>query len=108
MNVTKLSSYTKGWIIGDFEPSIFRTKDFEVAVTKYKKDYKKPPHYHKECIEYNVLIEGRVTIQGTELNPGDVFVFEKGDVADPIFHEDCTFVCVKVPSIPTDKYEVTK
>ena len=38
MKITKLSDYTRGWIIGDFEPSIFRTKDFEVAVLNHKKD----------------------------------------------------------------------
>jgi hypothetical protein len=45
-------------------------------------------------------------IQGRELNSGDVFVFEKNEIADPIFLEDCTVVCVKVPSLPNDKYEV--
>ena len=47
-------------------------------------------------------------IQGKELNSGDVFVFDKGEIADPIFLTDCTVVVVKVPSIPTDKFEVQK
>ena len=37
MKVTRLSDYTRGWIIGDFEPSVLRTKDFEVAVFTHKK-----------------------------------------------------------------------
>jgi hypothetical protein len=47
-----------------------------------------------------------MTIQGKELNSGDVFVFEKGEVANPVFLEDCVVVVVKVPSIPGDKFEV--
>jgi mannose-6-phosphate isomerase-like protein (cupin superfamily) len=108
MHVTKLSDYVRGYFIGNFEPSILRTKDFEVAVLTHKKDEKWPAHYHKECVEYNVLLEGCMTIQGKQLNAGDVFVFEKGEVADPVFYEDCRVVCVKVPSIPTDKFEVKK
>ena len=106
MNITKITDYVRGWFIGDFEPSLLRTKDFEVGVMNHKKDEKWPAHYHKECIEYNVLISGKMIVQGKELNSGDVFVFEKGEIADPIFLEDCTLVAVKVPSIPSDKFEV--
>ena len=31
MHVTKLSDYVRGYFIGNFEPSLLRTKDFEVA-----------------------------------------------------------------------------
>ena len=56
MKVSKLLDYTRGWIIGDFEPSILRTKDFEVAVFNHAKGEKWPSHYHKEAVEYNVLV----------------------------------------------------
>lgn len=106
MNVTKLKDYTRGWLIGDFEPSILKTKDFEVGVLTHKKGENWAAHYHKESIEYNVLVSGKMIIQGKELNTGDVFVFEKNEIADPVFLEDCIVVCVKVPSIPSDKYKV--
>lgn len=106
MNITKLKDYTRGWLIGNFEPSILRTEDFEVGVLTHKKGENWPAHYHKESIEYNVLISGRMIIQGKELNSGDVFVFDKNEIADPVFLEDCVVVCVKVPSIPSDKYKV--
>jgi hypothetical protein len=47
-----------------------------------------------------------MTVQGKVLNSGDVFIFQKGEIADPVFHEDCTLVVVKVPSIPYDKFEI--
>lgn len=106
MNITKLQDYFRGWVIGDFEPSILRTKDFEVGVLTHKKGEIWPAHYHKQSIEYNVLVKGKMIIQERELNSGDVFVFEKGEIADPVFLEDCTVVVVKVPSIPSDKFEV--
>jgi quercetin dioxygenase-like cupin family protein len=106
MNINNIKDYVRGWFVGDFEPSVLRTKDFEVGVLTHKKDEYWAPHYHKESVEYNVLISGKMIVQGKELNSGDVFVFEKGEIADPIFLEDCTLVVVKVPSIPSDKFEV--
>lgn len=106
MRITKLTDYVRGWFIGNFSPTVLNTKDFEVGVLTHLKDEKWPAHYHKESVEYNVLVTGKMIVQGKELNSGDVFVFEKGEIADPIFLEDCTVVCVKVPSIPSDKFEV--
>ena len=40
---------------------------------------------------------------GKELSKGDIFVIEPNEVADPVFHEDCTILCVKVPGDSTDK-----
>jgi hypothetical protein len=45
-------------------------------------------------------------INGVLLLPGNIFLIEKNEIADPDFLEDCTIVCVKTPSIPGDKYEV--
>lgn len=106
MNVTKITDYSRGWFIGNFEPSLLKTDQFEVGFLSHKKDEHWAPHYHKESVEYNVLVSGKMVIQGKELNSGDVFVFEKGEIADPIFLEDCKIIVVKVPSIPSDKFEV--
>lgn len=106
MEVLKLTDFTRGWIIGNFEPSLLKTRDFEVGVLIHKKHEVWPKHYHKVGTEYNVLISGSMTIANTTISPGDVFVFNPMDVADPVFHEDCIVVCVKVPSMPGDKYEL--
>jgi len=106
MNITKITDYVRGWFIGDFEPTVLRTKDFEVGVLTHYKGEKWPSHYHKDSIEYNVLVSGKMTVQGKELNSGDVFVFEKGEIADPVFLENCIIVCAKVPSLPQDKFEI--
>ena len=35
MIVGKLSDTHRGWVIGDFEPSLLKTKDFEVGIDSY-------------------------------------------------------------------------
>jgi quercetin dioxygenase-like cupin family protein len=108
MNVAKITDYVRGWFIGNFEPTLLKTPDFEVGVLTHKKGEYWAPHYHKESVEYNVLISGKMIVQEREINSGDIFVFEKGEVADPIFLEDCILAVVKTPSIPSDKFEVEK
>lgn len=106
MKITKITDYLRGWFIGNFDPSLLKTPDFEVGLLTHKKDENWPSHYHKKSVEYNVLVTGKMIIQGKELNSGDVFILDKDEISDPIFLEDCTVVCVKVPSVPFDKFEV--
>ena len=106
MKKQKIDNMWRGWFIGDFDPAVLKTKDFEVALLKHKKGEVWPRHYHIIATEYNVLITGSMTICGEEILPGDIFVLEPNEIADPVFHEDCTLICVKTPSIIGDKYEV--
>lgn len=105
MVVEKISNMHRGWFIGNFDPSILKTKDFEVGLLTHKKGEYWPKHYHVIATEYNLLISGSMIIKQTKIEPGDIFVLEPYEVADPEFLEDCTVLCVKVPSIPGDKYE---
>ena len=102
MIVGKLSDTTRGWVIGDFEPSLLKTKDFEVGILTHLKGEQWNAHYHKEGTEYNILIKGSMNVCDTELITGDTF----NEVADPTFYEDCTIVCIKVPGDSKDKYLV--
>lgn len=106
MKTAKLSDMTRGWFIGDFEPSVLRTPLFEVGVLSHKKGEAWPAHYHRVATEYNVLLSGSMRIAGEVIEVGDIFWFEPEDVADPEFLENCKVLCVKRPSIIGDKYEV--
>ena len=64
MRVSNIKDMTRGWFIGDFEPSMLRTKAFEVGVLTHKKGEQWPTHYHKKAAEYNVLLEGSMTVNG--------------------------------------------
>ena len=94
-----------GWFIGDFNPSVFKTKDFEIGYKCHSKGEKWPTHYHKIATEINYLIAGSMTIQKQHLTKGDIFIFEPGEIADPEFHEDCQLIVIKTPSVIGDKYE---
>jgi quercetin dioxygenase-like cupin family protein len=106
MKKRKIEEFYRGWFIGNFEPSVMRTTDFEVGILTHKKGEAWPAHYHKVATEYNVLLDGRMRMGDDILEAGDVFLFEPGDIADPEFLEDCRICVVKVPSTIGDKYEV--
>jgi quercetin dioxygenase-like cupin family protein len=103
MKVNKLSDMHRGWLIGNFEPSLLKTADFEVGLLLHKAGEVWPAHYHAVATEYNVLISGHMEVCGIELVAGDTFTIFPHEVAAPIFYTDCYILCVKHPSIPTDK-----
>lgn len=106
MYIRRMEEMKGGWFVGNFEPSMFRTQDFEVCYKEHKKGEQWDVHFHKIATEINYLVRGKMTIQGRELTSGDIFVILPGEVADPVFLEDCDVVIVKVPSLIGDKYLV--
>ena len=77
MRVIPLSEFTRGWFIGNFEPSVLKTSKFEVGVFKHSKGEDWPAHYHRSHDEYNVLVTGKMSIYGTIIEPESVFVVPK-------------------------------
>jgi hypothetical protein len=115
MIIKKIDEMFRGWFIGDFEPSVYKTKDFEVGYLLHKKGEYWKAHYHAIGTEVNYLIRGKMIlknvnyenkIQDVELNAGDLFMLYPHEIADPIFLEDCEFIVVKFPSLPGDKHFV--
>lgn len=104
MDIIKMEIMKDGWFIGDFEPTSYKTKDFEVCYKHHYKGEIWDVHYHKIGTEINYLIEGKMIIQGKELNSGDIFILYPYEVADPIFVTDCTVLIVKTPSKSNDKF----
>ena len=98
-----LSDYTRGWFIGNFEPTVLKQSQFEVGVLSHKKDEVWAVHYHSVSKEINVLLEGRMKVNGLDVNVGDIFVFEPFVIAVPTFLTDCKILCIKTPSCPGEK-----
>ncbi len=105
MKIARIDEMTKGWFIGNFEPSLLKTNAVEVALKKYKKgDYEKA-HYHKIATEFTVIVSGRVRMNGKEYIEGDIIVIEPNDSTDFEALEDNTVnVVVKIPGSNDDKY----
>lgn len=109
MKIARIDEMTKGWFIGNFEPSLLKTNAVEVALKKYKKgDYEKA-HYHKIATEFTVIVSGRVRMNGKEYIEGDIIVIEPNDSTDFEALEDNTLnVVVKIPGANNDKYLTKK
>lgn len=106
MDIKKMSDMKGGWFVGNFEPTLLKTDQFEVALHEYKKDEVRKAHYHAIATEYNYLVRGKMKINDQELNEGDLFIIYPNEIAAPEYITDCIVVIVKTPSVPTDKYEV--
>ena len=103
MDIFKINDMVAGWFIGDFAPSVMRTKDFEVGIKIHNAGEKWPSHFHRLALEINYLVDGKIQFGDKIIEKGDIFVFKPLEVSTPIFLETCTVVCVKVPSLPKDK-----
>ena len=74
MKVAKLKDMVKGWFVGNFDPTLIKTNDVEVAVKEYKKGDYEEKHYHKIATEITVIVSGRVKMNGIEYSKGDIIV----------------------------------
>lgn len=105
MKTSKIDEMIKGWFIGNFEPSLLKTNDVEVALKKYKKgDYEKT-HYHKIATEFTVIVSGSVKMNGIEYFEGDIIVIEPNEATDfEALEDDTVNLVVKIPGANNDKY----
>ena len=94
----------KGWFIGNFEPTLIRTNDVEVAVKEYRKGDQEGRHHHKISTEITVIASGRVRMNGVEYVKGDIIVIEPNQSADFEVLEDTITTVVKYPGANNDKY----
>jgi len=98
----KLEDMFNGWFVGDFSPTVFTTKDCEVAIKSYQKGNKEEEHYHKIATEITVIIEGRVRMCGQEWGKGDIIIVEPGESTAFEALSKCTNVVVKIPGAVSD------
>lgn len=106
MKIRHIDEFNGGWFIGNFEPTVYKTKLFEVCYKYHKKGELWDAHYHEIGLEINLMISGKMKTQGQILGPGDIFIISPGEVSAPEFLEDCKIIVIKSPSIPGDKYIV--
>ena len=106
MKTARLEDMVKGWFVGNFEPTLYRTNDVEAAVKSYKAGEREGAHYHKIATEITVIMSGRVRMNGVEYGTGDIIVMEPGDVTDFEALTDAVNAVVKLPGANNDKYVV--
>ena len=106
MKTAKLSDMTKGWFVGNFEPTLYKTNDVEVAVKTYAAGAYEKKHYHKIATEITVVIKGIIRMNGVEYSAGDIIIMEPNEATDFYAVTDAENVVVKLPGANNDKYEV--
>ncbi len=105
MKTAKLEDMIKGWFVGNFKPTLYKTNDVEAAVKSYKKGDYEERHYHKIATEITVIIQGRVRMNGVEYKKGDIIVMEPNESTDfECLEDDTQNVVVKIPGANNDKY----
>ena len=103
MKTFKLSdSGARGWFIGDFPEAVFRTRDFEVCWQTNQCGHA-VSHYHKEITEITLVVSGSILTNGRIYGPGDIYIFEPGDISQTEYLEETNVLTVKTPSVPSDK-----
>lgn len=108
MKIFKLKDFTKGWFIGNFDPSLLKTNNFEVSIKRYTKGDKEQEHYHKVASEYTVIIDGKFRFNSTVVARDDIVFLSQNEKNVFECIESGNTVVVKVPSIADDKYLVNK
>jgi quercetin dioxygenase-like cupin family protein len=106
MKKYKLDTFTRGWVLGNFEKSIFPVKEFEFMVRYYKEGDTELKHVHKIADEITVIVSGKFLMNGEILEAGDVVHLAPGDPSDFKCLEDGANAVVKRPSVMGDKYIV--
>ena len=106
MTLSNLNEMTKGWFIGNFEPSLLKTNDVEVAVKSYKKCDKESKHFHKIATEFTVILSGKVRMFDKEFEKDSIIKIEPNEATAFECLEDSVTVVVKFPGANNDKYEV--
>jgi len=104
MDVLKGKDMIGGWFVGDFEPTAYSTKEFEVSYKFHPKGEIWDTHYHKVATEINYIIRGKMKLNEVNLKKGHIFILYPGEVAIPEFLTNCELIVVKTPSVKGDKY----
>lgn len=105
MQAHKLSDMTRGWIVGNFSPTLYQ-KDYEIGFKYYKVgDYEKS-HKHLLSQEVTVVLLGEVEMNGVKYCQGDIIVQEKGEYTDFLCLSEQAITAVYRPdgSFPNDKH----
>ena len=90
--------------MGDFEPSLLKTTNFEIAVKHYKRGDDEQSHVHKIAREFTLVMSGSIVMNDQIFIAGNIVEIEPGEFSKFNALEDSVVVVIKTPSIKGDKY----
>jgi mannose-6-phosphate isomerase-like protein (cupin superfamily) len=98
-----LNEMVGGWFIGNFEPSVYNSKDFEVCLKRYKKGDKEAAHFQHTATEYTLVVSGRIRLGERHFGENEIIEIPPLEIADFESLTDSIVVAIKTPSNPSDK-----
>jgi hypothetical protein len=99
-----IENFKNGWIVGNFEPSLFKSESVDIGILFLKSGEKGDGHFHKIHTEYNIIINGKAKINENILINGDIFIYNPFEKSNVEYLEDTTLLVVKTPATKNDKY----
>ena len=101
-----LSNYTRGWLVGNFDPAIFKRDNVEVALKTYTAGETEKAHYHKLFDEFTVILNGRVSINNIIYEKESIVCIPAKGVSSFKAIEDTKTLVIRTGSNPNDKYNL--
>ena len=105
MRIVSFDQMKRGWFIGSFLPTAYKTSNCEVAYKTYNAGDCEKSHYHKIATEITFIIKGRVRMNNHSLKEGDIVVIEPKEDTNFFAMTDVKSIVVKIPGTLGDKYE---
>lgn len=105
MRISKLSNFTRGWVVGAFEPSLFFRDDCELGFKYYKRGDSEPAHKHLLSEEVTIVLLGEIMMNNQKYQEGDIVIQEKDEYTDFVCLSERAITAVFRPdgSFPNDK-----
>lgn len=98
-----LQDFKGGWFLGNFSPAVYKTVDFEVSVKYFNAGDSEKAHFQKVASEITVVIAGVISLNEKKFSANDIVIIEPNEVAEFVSISESILVCIKFPSIPSDK-----
>lgn len=99
-----IDQFTRGWVIGKFEKSLFRDPSFEFAIKTMVASEIDVLHHHKIADEVTVIISGSVLVNGEVFSSGEIALIRAGESCQTEAITDTVMAVIKTPAASNDKY----
>jgi len=104
MKISELKNFTKGWFVGNFDPSLIKTNDVEIGIKEYKSGDYEDFHHHRIATEITCILSGEVEMNGKRYKEGDIILIEPFEGTDFKAITNAKNLVVKYPGVNNDKY----
>lgn len=99
----RLEDFKLGWIVGNFSPSLLRSQEIEISIKHFKRGDLEPSHKQLVATEITVVISGSIRLGESVYGINDIIQILPETYADFESLTDSSLVCIKFPSLPSDK-----